>query len=254
MTASERKPIIAVWFSCGAASAVAAKLTLEQYKSSHDVRILNNPVKEEGPDNRRFLADVSNWLEHPIESVVNPEWPTSSAHDVWEAERFMSGIHGAACTRGLKKQARQHWEKQHHAEWHVLGFTADEKKRFDRFVLTERSNVLPILIDAGITKEKCIQILVDASIRLPQAYLDGFNNANCRGCVKAESPTYWNLTRNVYPDTFAERAALSRALGVKLVRVKRKRIFLDELAPDAKGRPMKSLVSPECGIFCEEKP
>jgi hypothetical protein len=28
----------------------------------------------------------------------------------------------------------------------------------------------------------------------------------------------------------------------------------DELPPDAKGRPMKSLKMPECGLFCEEGP
>ena len=49
---------IAVWFSCGAASAVAAKLTLEKYGSEHNISIINNPVKEEDNDNRRFLKDV----------------------------------------------------------------------------------------------------------------------------------------------------------------------------------------------------
>jgi PP-loop superfamily ATP-utilizing enzyme len=49
---------IAVWFSCGAASAVAAKMTLDQYGDRCSVRVLNNPVMEEDEDNRRFLADV----------------------------------------------------------------------------------------------------------------------------------------------------------------------------------------------------
>ena len=35
---------IAVWFSCGAASAVAAKKTIEKYGSTHNIRLLNNPV------------------------------------------------------------------------------------------------------------------------------------------------------------------------------------------------------------------
>jgi hypothetical protein len=37
-----------------------------------------------------------------------------------------------------------------------------------------------------------------------------------------------------------------------LVRVDNKRIFLDELSPLAKGRPMKSMKAVECGLFCEE--
>jgi len=34
------------------------------------------------------------------------------------------------------------------------------------------------------------------------------------------------------------------------VRVKNERIFLDELDPKAKGRPLKTM--PDCGLFCEE--
>lgn len=49
---------IAVWFSCGAASAVASYLTLQKYGKDYDVRIVNNPVAEEDDDNRRFLKDV----------------------------------------------------------------------------------------------------------------------------------------------------------------------------------------------------
>jgi hypothetical protein len=54
----------------------------------------------------------------------------------------------------------------------------------------------------------------------------------------------------VFPDVFAERAEQSRRLGVRLVRVKNQRIFLDELDPKAKGRPMWQM--PACSLFCEE--
>lgn len=55
-------PVIAVWFSCGAASAVAAKLTIEKYGDTHEIHVLNNPVAEEDQDNIRFLHDVEKWL------------------------------------------------------------------------------------------------------------------------------------------------------------------------------------------------
>ena len=45
---------IAVWFSCGAASAVAAKKTIEKYGESHNVIVVNNLVVNEHEDNRRF--------------------------------------------------------------------------------------------------------------------------------------------------------------------------------------------------------
>ncbi|EPC3578884.1 TPA: hypothetical protein R8G48_003009 [Citrobacter braakii] len=78
------KPLIAVWFSCGAASAVAAKLTIDKYGNTHEIRVLNNPVAEEDEDNVRFLHDVERWLGINIESVVNPMFPSASAVEVWD--------------------------------------------------------------------------------------------------------------------------------------------------------------------------
>ncbi|MCW0413522.1 hypothetical protein NG831_06315 [Xanthomonas sacchari] len=247
------RQVIAVWFSCGAASAVAAKLTLERYGATHDVRVINNPIANEDPDNRRFLADVGRWLGIEIELATHSKYPACDVEEVWEREKYISGVEGAPCTKYLKKGARQQWEARNHHDYLVMGFTADEHKRHDDFVLTERSNVLPVLIDAGLTKADCFTVLARAGIALPLMYILGYPNANCPGCGKATSPTYWNHVRKVHPDVFASRAMQSRKLGARLARYKGKRVFLDELPPDAKGRPMKSLKMPDCGIFCEEK-
>jgi 3'-phosphoadenosine 5'-phosphosulfate sulfotransferase (PAPS reductase)/FAD synthetase len=242
---------IAIWFSYGAASAVAAKKTIEAFPNAN-IRVLNNPVLEEDADNLRFGIDVEKWLGVKIETVINSKFPTASAVDVWAKRKGMSFPKGAPCTIELKKKARQEWEKNNHVDYHVLGFTLDEQKRHERFILTERDNVLPVLIDANITKAMCFDILREAGIELPAIYSKGFPNANCIGCVKATSPTYWNLVRREYPVAFDERAAQSRELGARLVRVKGERIFLDELDPSAKGRPLKT-DDFECGLFCEEK-
>lgn len=238
--------MIVCWFSCGVASAVAAKKTIERYPN---VRVVNTPLLEEDADNIRFKNDIQKWLGVPIESAINKNWPNCSAVEIWEKYEFMSNVRGAECTRTLKKRARQQWQKEHNPQWHVLGFTADEKKRFERFKLTEMENVLPVLIDAGITKNACFEILREAGIKRPRMYDLGYPNANCIGCVKATSPTYWNLVRKVHPEVFAARAELSRRIGCRLTRVKNKRIFLDELKPTDKGRKMKSF---DCGVFCEE--
>lgn len=243
---------ITVWFSCGAASAVAAKKTIEKYGETHNIRVVNNPVAEEDEDNRRFLLDVQDWLGLPIEFATNPKFPSNSCVDVWDKERFMSGPLGAPCTKLLKKEARQLWEKENHSDFIVLGFTADERARHERFILTERSDVLPVLIDANITKNDCYNIILAAGLTLPKIYTLGYPNANCIGCVKATSPTYWNHVRQQHPEVFEARAKQSREIGARLVRYKGERIFLDELPPNAKGRPMKTMQI-ECGIFCEEK-
>lgn len=238
--------MIVVWFSCGVASAVAAKITLQKHKN---VRIVYCPVIEEDQDNLRFKKDIEKWLGVKIETAINSKWPKCSAVEVWEKGNFMSNIYGADCTKQLKKGARYEWETLYRPDWHVLGFTVDEKSRYDRFIKTERDNVLPILIDAGITKQECFNIVNDAGIKRPNIYDLGYPNANCIGCVKATSPTYWNHVRKVHPEIFEHRAKQSRKIGCRLVRVKNKRLFLDELDPNTKGNKMKNF---ECGIFCEE--
>lgn len=243
---------IAVWFSCGAASAVAAKLAVEWYGKHNTVRVINNPIAEEDKDNHRFLKDVEQWLGVDVEFAINKNYPNASCIEVWDKRKFMSGIAGAPCTEELKKRARQQWEEDNSPDYHVLGFTLDEQKRHDRFILTERPNLLPVLIEAGVTKSDCYLILSQAGIKLPDIYKRGYPNANCIGCVKATSPTYWNLVREQDPDVFQERAEQSRKLGARLARYKGERVFLDELPADAKGRPLKSLDF-ECGIFCEEQ-
>jgi hypothetical protein len=164
---------------------------------------------------------------------------------------FMGNVYGAPCTTELKRKARQQWESKNHHDWLVMGFTKEEQTRHDKFVLTERSNLLPVLIAANLTKQDCFDIILKAGIEPPGIYKRGYPNANCIGCVKATSPTYWNLVREQDPEVFAARAEQSRRIGAKLVRYKGKRIFLDELPPDAKGRSLKSMKF-ECGIFCEE--
>lgn len=243
---------IAVWFSCGAASAVAAKETLRRYGNLCSVHVVNNPVAEEDDDNRRFLRDVEVWLDIEIEDARNSKYPNASAEEVWDRRGAMSFPAGAPCTYHLKKEARQQWEKINPVDWHVLGFGAEEVARYEQFILTERLNVLPILIEVGLTRQDCYDRIISEGLRPPRIYELGYPNANCIGCVKATSPTYWNHVRRVHPDVFRSRAKQSRRLGSKLVRVNNERIYLDELSPLAEGRPLKSLKMPECGIFCEE--
>lgn len=245
---------IVVYFSCGAASAVALKTTIDKYKAIAKIVAVNNPVKEEDSDNRRFLSDVSKWLDIEVVLATNPKFPDSSCQTVWEKRRFMSNPSGAPCTQELKKKARQHWEASNKTDHMVMGFTADPEdvSRHERFILTERKNCLPVLIEAGLTKQDCFNILAQAGIELPNIYKLGYPNANCIGCVKATSPTYWNHVRKMHPEVFKQRAQTSRDVGARLVRVKGKRLFLDELDPSARGRSMKSM-NIECGIFCEEK-
>lgn len=242
---------IVVWFSCGAASAVAAYLTLRDY-GHHNVVIVNNPIQKEHEDNKRFLKDVEDWLGVKIESAVNEQYPNASCVEVWEKRKFMSSPNGAPCTVELKKKARQQWEDKNNPDYHVLGFTFEEQNRAKRFRSGERENSFFPLIDNKMTKADCYMFLQEHGIKIPEIYKMGYPNANCIGCVKATSPTYWNHVRKMHPKQFEERAIQSRKIGAKLARHKGKRIFLDELPEDAVVMPLKNMDF-ECGIFCEEK-
>ena len=246
---TERQMIV-VWFSCGAASACALWMTCQKYRGEYEVRAVNQPIAEEHEDNRRFLADVSTWCDIEIEESRSIKFPKQSAVEVWDNAQAIAFPHGAPCTTQLKRKPRQEWEKINNPDWHVLGFTYEERHRHEKFVLTERENLIPVLIDAGMTKADCFDLLRRHKIALPHTYILGFPNGNCIGCGKGTSPTYWNHVRLHFPEVFEARAVQSRRLGVRLVRWQGQRIFLDELPPDAVGRPMKSM--PECGLFCEE--
>lgn len=245
-----KKETIAVWFSCGVASAVAAKKTIEKYGQTHNILIVNNPVVNEHPDNLRFLNDVEKWLNHPIIKATNHNFPNADIKEVFDKVKYVSGNKGAPCTRELKKEARYQFEKKNKIHYHVLGFTIDEWQRQKKFNTFERANTIPVLITELLTKEDCFKIVERAGIKLPEIYFLGFPNANCIGCVKSSSPTYWNLVRETFPEVFTERAEQSKRIGCKLIKLKGKRIYLDELKPTDKGGKIKSY---ECGIFCDTK-
>ena len=82
-----------------------------------------------------------------------------------------------------------------------------------------------------------------------QAHELGFHNANCIPCVKATGPKYWALIRQHYPEQFNRMAKLSRELGVRLCQYKGRRIFIDELPANYKG---KDPIQPECDWLCQE--
>ena len=160
----------------------------------------------------------------------------------------MSFPWGPRCTTALKKETRHQWERENDSDYHVMGFTNEEQDRHDRW--SEPIPLLPVLIDADLSKQDCFEELARHGIKLPEIYLMGFPNANCVGCPKATSPEYWNLVRRKFPEIFEQRAELSRRLGVRLVRVKGKRIFLDELHPDQKGNKLKIVQPYQCSLFC----
>lgn len=238
---------IVCWFSCGAASAVAAKIFLDKYSDKHEIRIVRIFIKEEHEDNARFAKECEVWYGQPIETITSEKF--DSCQNVWEARRYMSGVKGAPCTTAMKSDVRRQYQADWHPDMQVFGFTAEEKNRADRFRANnpEVGLVVP-LITEGFSKNDCFNVLSTAGIALPKMYDLGFRNNNCIGCVKSTSVVYWQKVRKYFPQIFAERCELSRKLGVRLIRVKGVRVFLDELPLEPSDEPMESDI--DCSILC----
>jgi 3'-phosphoadenosine 5'-phosphosulfate sulfotransferase (PAPS reductase)/FAD synthetase len=236
------------WFSCGAASAVAAKLALNKYKDAEVVVVNCDTKRNEHPDNYRFSREVSEWLGVPIQELRSNRYET--VEDVFEQRRYMSGMKGAPCTVELKKVPR--FEYQQPDDVHVFGYTVDEGKRIAKFEANNPELHLSWpLFDQGYTKKDCFKVLNAVGIRLPVMYELGFKNNNCIGCVKASAPKYWNMIRDNFPGTFSRRAEQSREIGCKLTRKKVngkwEHIYLDELPIDAMDDFKEDLsCGPEC--------
>lgn len=230
------------WFSCGAASAVAAKIAVEKYPDC-DVVYCDTMVSEH-PDNARFFADVQLWIGRSITVIRSERY--ESVDEVFEKRRYMSGPHGAICTTEMKKAPRVAY--QFPGDVHIFGYTFDEQKRASAFEDNNPSLMVEwLLIDQFVTKAECLRRVKDAGIALPEMYALGFDHNNCLGCVKSQSPGYWNRTRRLFPDVFARRAAQSRAIGARLIRIGGARAFLDELPPDADA-PDDDI---DCGPACQ---
>lgn len=231
------------WFSVGAASAVATKLVL---RDTPDAIVAYCETGAEHPDNERFMADCSAWFGQPIERIRSDRY--ADTWEVFEKRRYLAGIDGALCTVELKVMPRLAWQQP--TDVHVFGYTADgpDVARATRLRETyfEMSIRTP-LIDKGLTKAACLDMVQRAGITLPPMYAMGFQNNNCVPCVKATSPAYWALVRQQFPEQFERMAKLSRDLDVRLCRINDERRFIDEIPMD---HPTTNPLQPSCDFLC----
>jgi hypothetical protein len=242
-------------FSCGAASAVATKLTISVYGADRCV-ILNAFIKEEHADNRRFAVDCERWFGQSIVNLRDTKYD-ASAIKVFETVGYIRGIRGASCTTRIKRGLLDKWKEPD--DIMVLGFTAEEQERADDFrEMNPDKEVMFPLIERGLTKEDCKAMVERAGIKLPAMYLLGYDNANCIGCVKG-GLGYFRAVREDFPNQFERLAqAEDKVAGLHgenayILRhrsgpLKGQRFPLRELPAGIahRGDPL-----PSCGLFCE---
>lgn len=233
-----------VWFSRGAASAIAWMVTR---RSDPECIAVHCATGAEHPDSDRFEREWAARMNAPIVTLRSQTY--ADTWDVWEKRRWLAGIDGALCTGELKVAPRIEFQRPD--DIHVFGYTADAQdvKRAERL----RANYFEMrietpLIDAGLTKAAVLAMVEREGIEIPEMYRLGFQNNNCIPCSKATSPNYWSLVRKTHPEQFERMAALARDLGVKLCRIDGERRFIDEIPADW---PTTDPIVPACDFLCQ---
>jgi hypothetical protein len=237
-------------FSCGAASAVATKLTIAGHPND-DVVIVNAFIEEEHPDNRRFASDCERWFGKSI-TVLRDEKYGASTLECWKRKRYIAGRYAAPCSFELKRNLMDKFHQPN--DVHVLGYTAEEVDRYDAFV--DANNAMRVsvpLIERHISKGDCLAIIERAGIGLPEMYLLGYDNANCIGCPKGGAG-YWNKIRRDFPERFYQIADIQETIGpgAYFLRNRRtgERMRLRDLPLDH-GAKTYDEPSFSCSFFCE---
>lgn len=228
---------VLAWFSCGAPSAVAAKLILAEHPAAKVCRIV---IDTEHEDSNRFASEIGQWLGVGITEL---QGRYANQYEAILSTGFIKSAFGAKCTHELKRKVRDRYQRP--GDLHVFGFDAEESGRVDDF----RAPVA----EAGLTKSDCKLIIERAGIELPAMYRLGYANNNCKGCVKG-GMGYWNRIRVDFPPDFARMAQTERLVGATVLRHrsgpnKGERLYLDELDPTA-GRFEEDQPG-ECGPLCQ---
>lgn len=229
------------WFSCGAPSAVACKLTLAETPDAEVIRI---HLAGEHADNARFHADVEKWLGVTIRVISSKKY--EDHFDVAEKTRYINGPSGARCTTELKRKVREAYQLD--SDIHVFGFDAEERDRADSYRDRSKLSILVPLVDAGLTKGDCKAILERAGIVLPEMYRLGYHNNNCIGCWKG-GMGYWNKIRVDFPEVFAKASDICDSVGRSPLKKDGKPLMLRDLPPDAGRFSLDQ--PPSCGPLCE---
>lgn len=233
-----------VWFSRGAASAIAWKIAKRKYPNCIAVYCATG---SEHTDSDRFQAEWCRVMNDNVLTIKSDEY--SDTWDVWQKTRWLAGINGARCTGELKVAPRVEFQRPD--DVHVFGYTFDApdiaraKRLRDNYF---EMKIETPLIDAGLTKQAVLAMVQSAGVDIPAMYKMGFQNNNCIPCVKATSPDYWSLVRKTHPEEFERMVKLSRELNVKLCRIHSKRSFIDEIPKDW---PVTNPIVQACDFLCQ---
>jgi hypothetical protein len=200
-----------VKFSGGAASAVVAKIVIDE-QGHDDVILLYCDTKSEHPDADRFRLQVCDYLRHEMTVV-------SDGRDIWQLiddEHCLPSHFIPFCTRILKAEPSDKFLKSINEEFiEYLGFTMDEIRRVQRAyarAASEGKHIAFSLLERGISSDECKRIIREEwRICLPEPYKFLKHN-NCIPCFKG-GKRYWIEVAKHYPEQFEMACKKEEKIG-----------------------------------------
>jgi len=243
--------MIITWWSGGVTSAVACKLAIDLFDN---VRVVMIDTHNEHEDTYRFRSDCEKWYEKPIEVISCIGDKYSTIEDVWERYLSLNVATGAICSRVLKRDVREKWQKDKDITHQVFGFEFD-KKEFNRALglsKVKKTNAIYPLLMYGYDKSDCISIIESAGIQVPVAYQLGFKNNNClkTGCVQG-GIGYWKKMKTDFPATFDKMAETEH----RLTDLKGEPVtMLKDQGNEAKQAVLDTGIKWKCLVFLKKHP
>tara|TARA_R110002096_G_scaffold434250_1_gene655236 strand:+ start:141 stop:1106 length:966 start_codon:yes stop_codon:yes gene_type:complete len=236
---------IICWWSGGITSAIACLLAIRFY-GKDNCRVIFIDTCNEHFDTYRFFLDCEDLYGIEIEIITGIKdfkprlknykdiflkrakyyQPNKNVHyysieDVWKYWLSLNVNFGAICSTELKRGVREKWQAENTFMHQVFGFEFD-KKEMGRALSMHLNHpkskpIFPLLMKA-YDKPKCIEIMQQLEIEIPQSYKDGLRNNNCLGdgygCVQG-GIGYWQKLYRINKAGYLRRGRIEHELTDK---------------------------------------
>jgi len=209
-----------VSFSGGIGSFFAAKRMTEAHGRDNVLALFADTCMED-EDLYRFVNESISWLGIELVTIKDGRTPWQVFEDV----RFLGNSRVDPCSRILKRDLIQAWQKENlDAGFHVICYGIDwtEVHRFERMKARLQAMQSPFEICAPlcekplVNKLDLLQELQDIGICAPRLYGMGFPHNNCGGfCVKAGQAQFALLHRKM-PERYKHHEDKEEELRQKL--------------------------------------
>jgi 3'-phosphoadenosine 5'-phosphosulfate sulfotransferase (PAPS reductase)/FAD synthetase len=203
---------IIVALSGGKASAWCAGWAFRAYPKSKIVMYFND-TRWEHPDLYRFMADLSQYFDHPITNDSDGRSPEQLFND----HHAIANNRMPFCSRILKAERLHKYYQD--GDVIVFGIGVDEAHREDRIeamylkIGAKRNAWADLrfpLVENQVHREEIDRWLESTGIRQPALYEYGFEHNNCSGgCVRAGKGQWVHLYYTL-PEVYADRERMER--------------------------------------------